>query len=157
MLFLSTVVASFLVLVSADTFPTCGTCWCAPDNNGAGKCPDWSPQTTFSNATINTFNAQKPSSIYTLNCNPYKDSSCQTTPVQILTTSDTAVCAYNYPKLANSSNSCTEYSMMTYVNQQAAEVDGAILTHKGSCGLCSTTQDLAVYLSKIVYVTFIHR
>ncbi len=148
------VLASILSLGIGDTFPTCGTCWCVPDNNGLGACPDWSPQTTFSDAIIKSYKAQVPSSIYTLNCNPYKDSSCQTVPAQTMLDVDTAVCAFNYPKLSNNSDSCSTYSMTTYKDEQSAVDFGAILNHKGSCGVCSTTQDLAVYLSKLFFMFF---
>ena len=41
-----------------------------------------------------------------------------------------------------------EYIMISYANEEAALSDGAIVTHLGSCGACSTTQDLAVYLTE---------
>ncbi len=136
-------------VISADTFPTCGDCWCVPDNGGLGACPSWAPQTDFSTEVVNIYKAQKPSSIYTLNCNPYKDSTCQTTPAQTLLDVDTAVCAFNYPTNANNSQSCSEYSVSTYLDEQTALAAGAVLNHKGSCGVCSTAQDLAVYLSEL--------
>jgi len=40
-----------------------------------------------------------------------------------------------------------EYLMVSYPNEEAALSDGAIITHLGSCGACSTTQDLAAYLT----------
>ena len=40
-----------------------------------------------------------------------------------------------------------EYLMISYPNEEAALSDGAVITHLGSCGACSTTQDLAVYLT----------
>ena len=40
-----------------------------------------------------------------------------------------------------------EYLLISYPNEQAALADGAIITHHGACGACSTTQDLAVYLT----------
>jgi len=40
-----------------------------------------------------------------------------------------------------------EYLLVSYPNESAALSDGAIVTHHGSCGACSTTQDLAVYLT----------
>ena len=39
-----------------------------------------------------------------------------------------------------------KYHIQTFIDQQAAESAGAIVTHNGPCGLCSTLQDLAVYL-----------
>mmetsp|Transcript_28930 Transcript_28930/g.84031 ORF Transcript_28930/g.84031 Transcript_28930/m.84031 type:complete len:374 (+) Transcript_28930:218-1339(+) len=40
-----------------------------------------------------------------------------------------------------------EYLMISYDNEQSALADGATVTHHGACGACSTTQDLAVYLT----------
>lgn len=57
-----------------------------------------------------------------------------------------AVCAYKYPALSDGSDACSAYSMITYASAEAALADGAVLTHAGSCGLCSTAQDLSVYL-----------
>lgn len=38
------------------------------------------------------------------------------------------------------------YHLKTYEDQAAAVADGAEITHFGPCGLCSTMQDLAVYI-----------
>jgi hypothetical protein len=38
--------------------------------------------------------------------------------------------------------------MITYDSQQSALNDGAVITHLGACGVCSTTQDLASYLEE---------
>ena len=85
-----------------------------------------------------------PSSWYSIDCNPFTDSSCTTTPEQIMLDVDTAVCAYVY----DDKEDCQKYTMNTYVNREAAMDDGAFITHEGSCGLCSTAQDLALYMSK---------
>jgi hypothetical protein len=80
--------------------------------------------------------------IYSLSCNPYSDDSCQTTPAQAAL-GDDAVCAYVY------SGNCPEnsYEMVTFASAEAAAAaKNAFVTHVGACGLCSTTQDLAVYL-----------
>jgi len=146
------VAAVFFVLsgsvVSAESYPTCGDCWCVPDNNGEAPCPLWTPQTTFANATINAYKAQKPAQIYSLNCNPYKDSKCTTTPAQTYLDVPSAVCGYVYTTGVDSTMSCSQYSMVTYETRDDLIAAGAIITHEGSCGLCSTTQDLAIYLSK---------
>lgn len=36
--------------------------------------------------------------------------------------------------------------MITYSDRSLAETSGAVVAHVGSCGICSTTQDLAAYL-----------
>lgn len=38
------------------------------------------------------------------------------------------------------------YSLVTYANRDEAEYAGAHITHVGPCGLCSTLQDLGVYM-----------
>lgn len=137
----------FVAIVGED-FPTCGNCWCIPDNNGLGACPtDWTPTTTFNSSIIKSYQAQLPSSIYTLSCNPYSDKNCVTSPAQAMLDIPTAVCAYKYPPLGSDGQlSCSTYSMITYASEADALADGAVLTHAGSCGLCSTTQDLSIYL-----------
>ncbi|KAJ1406629.1 hypothetical protein B484DRAFT_319705, partial [Ochromonadaceae sp. CCMP2298] len=40
------------------------------------------------------------------------------------------------------------YSMETFSSRADAERVGAVLTHEGSCGLCSTAQDLSIYLAQ---------
>ena len=52
------------------------------------------------------------------------------------------VCAFKY-----STDDCGEYSMISYENAEAAVSDGAVVSHTGTCGLCSTAQDLATYMS----------
>ena len=143
---------SIITKVYGDTYPMCGDCWCIPAENGTAPCPKyWQPQTEFSSASINTYLKQIPNEIYTLNCNPYKDSTCMTAPMQDYLDSDAAVCGYVYNNLEDGSKSCSQYSMVTYNNRSDLMKAGAIITHEGSCGLCSTTQDLAIYLSKNIY------
>jgi len=135
---------------SDSEYPSCGECWCIPSDNGLGPCPVWQPQSNFSSDVIETYKKQMPSSIYSLNCNPYDDASCTTTPPQTLIDSDDAVCGYVYETdpADGSQLSCIDYSMITFPARSEAEKSGAVVTHEGSCGLCSTTQDLAIYLSK---------
>lgn len=130
-----------------DVFPSCGSCWCVPDDGGTAFCPDTKPQTTFDQETIDGFEEKVPESIYSLDCNPYKVESCAVSPPQkYLELGSDAVCAIVYPE----SGSCSSYNLTTFSSRTAFENDPrnsrAILTHEGSCGLCSTAQDLAVYL-----------
>ena len=37
--------------------------------------------------------------------------------------------------------------MVTYENEDAALKAGDFVTHTGSCGLCSTKQDLSIYMA----------
>lgn len=146
------VVAKTFYCKSDSDYPSCGSCWCIPSDSGLGPCPLWQPQSNFSSAVIETYQKQIPSWIYRLNCNPYDDASCTTTPRQTMLDSEEAVCGYVYP--VTSANplevSCTDYTMITFASRVEAERNKAVVTHEGSCGLCSTAQDLAVYLSKLL-------
>lgn len=85
---------------------------------------------------------------FELSCDPYDDTNCETTPPQNLTElGDEAACGVQYDMTSLNDNQCpTEYSLMSYESVAAAEADGARVTHHGACGVCSTTQDLAVYI-----------
>ena len=79
-----------------SSLPRCGPCWCIPASNGTAKCPFWKPNEEFSKQSIAAFRTQKPESIFTLDCNPYLDSTCSTTPAQTYLQIDSAVCAFLY-------------------------------------------------------------
>ena len=130
---------------SADGFPLCGDCWCATDNNGTAPCPGSSPETSFSSETLLALKEKTPVSIYSLTCNPYRDASCDTTPPQATFSQDdaTPVCGLLYPACPGQA-----YSIVSYASREVAEGASAQVTHEGVCGLCSTAQDLAVYLSE---------
>lgn len=133
----------------ADSYPYCGDCWCIPDENGIGNCPYWHPETEFSDIVINLYKSQISADYYRLTCNPYSDKSCTTTPPQVLLEETSAVCAYHYElDISTNETSCSIYSMKTYSSETDAISAGDIVTHTGSCGLCSTTQDLAIYLTE---------
>lgn len=135
-MFLSLLLIFCFVIVSSttDIYPTCGDCYCIPDNNGLGQCPNWIPETIFSNEVIKTYQNQIPNSIYTLNCNPYIDKTCTTVPLQTNLDIDTSVCAFSYKNSLELNNSCNEYNMITYSSKELAEASGDIVTHAGSCG-----------------------
>jgi hypothetical protein len=147
------VLVSLLLMVLSTTgngfanasYPLCGDCWCAIGNNST-TCPVPAPASEFSKETVSLFQSKIASSVITLECNPYKDDKCTTTPVQdpLLLASSDSVCAFLY------SGDCpaNKYEMITYPSRQAAEDAGAYVTHLGVCGLCSTAQDLSIYLIK---------
>ena len=92
-------------------------------------------------ATIATFKAlNNTGTTYALDCSPYTDSSCETTPPLANATNE-SVCAFKYGA------DCISYSASTYASEAAAAATGAVVTHMGACGVCSNAQDLAVYLS----------
>lgn len=75
-------------------------------------------------------------------CDPYSDPTCKTSPPQEMLDVATAVCGHKYYD-----EDCTKYTMTTYADADEAKTDSAYVTHQGSCGLCSTSQDLAAYLA----------
>ena len=122
----------------------CGGCFCVPGNGGTDPCPDWVPVTEFSDELVSGFRTKTLLNPFEdLLCNPYTDEKCTTSPPQQHVGVDGAVCAFKYSDDA----SCDEYSMVTYMSEEEAAADGAFLTHTGACGLCSTAQDLAVYMA----------
>lgn len=140
----------------ADSYPICGDCWCSPSDGDMALCPTiLEPNMTFSAATISHFNEMVPTdhgeSAMVLDCNPYKDASCQTTPPQLHVDSTDAICAFIYPL---QTSSCGTYSLKTFENSQDldsyqsshADEEEVLVSHLGSCGVCSNTQDLSVFL-----------
>jgi len=132
--------------ISDIEFPTCGDCWCIPD--GLDPCPEGRPRTHFNNQVIQYYANHVPIWTYTLDCDPFRNSSCQTNPPQTMLDVSTAVCAFKYPENFPQSSSVHHYSMNTYRSEIEAKADGAVVTHTGSCGLCSTAQDLALFLTE---------
>lgn len=142
------VLSVILLVVYSEKYPSCGECWCIPEDNGSGDCPDWQPQTTFTDQVINTFSNQQPLSIFSLFCNPYIDANCSTSPMQEYINLEGAVCGHLFPEFSNGTKSCSSFTMNSYASKEDALSAGATITHEGSCGLCSTAVDLAIYLSK---------
>jgi hypothetical protein len=80
----SVVLSVFSALtITGKEYSTCGECWCIPANNGLGSCPSWEPQTDFEPDVIEAYQAQIPTQILTLECNPYTNTTCTTTPPQV--------------------------------------------------------------------------
>ena len=130
-----------------EKYAFCGDCHCI---NGDEPCPagDQIPQMEFSSEMVGFFQSLEVDNPYEILCDPYGDDACQTTPPQTLTElGDAAACAVKYDTGSLSSDQCpTRYSLVTYASVEEAQADGATLTHHGACGVCSTAQDLAVYI-----------
>jgi len=141
-LFVVYLISLFTMVKCQSTYPTCGDCYCSTNNNGTSTCPTPTPQTAFSDSVVTLFKLKSALWTYSLNCNPYQDLSCKTTPQQTALDDSDAVCAYLYSGNCPNNN----YEMVTYASHAAAVAAGAFVTHVGSCGLCSTAQDLAIYL-----------
>lgn len=101
---------------------------------------------------LKMFQSLVPTNPFNLTCNPYETQytgiPCETTPPQNFTElGDAAVCGVLYDTTTLDANQCpTQYSLETFPDLASAEAAGATMTHWGACGVCSTTQDLAVYI-----------
>ena len=148
-------------------FGKCGDCYCAPQEGET--CPvefSTAGQFVYTDETISKFRNLQPSFTYDIeptedgkDCDPYKqddESKCVISP-SIPPIHDGQVCAFKYhyddPEVFDSRKRkdleiCPDsYSPITYDNRTEAEKDGSFITHEGRCGLCSTAQDLAAYIS----------
>jgi len=91
---------------------------------------------------------------YQLKCDPYTDSQCETRPAQsssLVELGETAVCAIHFVHnttmdTTSSYGDDTFYHLVTYTSQEEAIAAGGFVTHSGACGVCSSLQDLAVYM-----------
>ena len=123
-------------------YPSCGDCWCTPRDGNPALCPNSvAPVSQYSEETVRLFQQPRPTWIYSLDCNPYSNSSCTTQPQQNQLDVDSAVCGFT-------DWDCSTYAMTTFTSREEAMSAGARVTHKGSCGLCSTAQDLSIYLKE---------
>lgn len=147
----------------------CGDCHCVVGSGMGASCPTEKPKTAtnYTVATIETLKRQRPLNPFNLTCDPYDNNNCALEPPQddTIDLGDSAVCGliYSFPMsqigeifnagtYKNAANELcpdapNEYLMVSYNNKEAALADGAVITHLGACGACSTTQDLAVYLT----------
>jgi hypothetical protein len=124
-----------MLFVSVTQAGWCGDCWCAKKD---GKCPDWRPK-NYTEKFIGSISIQKALNPYELTCNSYTRG-CDTTPPLATNLGPDAVCAHHY------SNSCNKYTIVNYNSSEEAIAAGAVITHFGQCGTCSTRQDLGVYM-----------
>ena len=131
-----------LCLVARTTHAAqCGDCWCVPYND-TGTCPEWRPA-NYTPAQVAAWARQRPTNPFALDCDPYADAACATSPAQALVGVAGAVCGL----LARGGGGCAAYAMRSFASARAARARGAVVTHEGACGACSTTQDLAAYVA----------
>eukprot|EP00980_Cylindrotheca_fusiformis_P030735 scaffold25332_cov186-Cylindrotheca_fusiformis.AAC.2 len=126
---------------------SCGDCFCIAGANGT--CPSRQPLTNFTDAGDDVYwKEQTVVNPYSLSCDAFTESNCETQPAQeqaLLDLGDTAACAIHS---VDSTTDCKEgsYTLKSYASREEAEAAGGFVTHMGSCGVCSTLQDLAVYM-----------
>ncbi|KAG7344804.1 hypothetical protein IV203_032335 [Nitzschia inconspicua] len=120
-------------------------CHCIPENQK--KCPPSPPiPGSYEPAFIDQLRSQVALNPFQLNCNPFFNPLCQTSPPQTFTGQQGEVCGLLYDP-PNEGQECSQtYSMKTYKHINKARQDGAVVTHAGACGVCSTTQDLAAFM-----------
>jgi hypothetical protein len=145
-------------------FACCGDCHCI---TGVGNsCPEQVPMMNISKDTLQQLKSLTLLNPMNLTCNPYDTQytgiPCETTPPQIYTElGDGAVCGVVYETDSTITTPdqglCpTRYRLETFPTLQALqEIPNAVLTHWGSCGVCSTTQDLAVYIENTDLTTLV--
>lgn len=125
-----------------DGYPTCGDCFCAPAPGQ--ECPyDLKPETNYSVliSILRQFTWSNPMS---LDCNPYYDEACDTSPPL----QEGGACVVDIEPSSNT-NCPTDwsYSTRTYAGSyQEALDEGLYVTHSRACGTCSSLQDLAAYM-----------
>jgi hypothetical protein len=131
-------------------FGSCDDCHCIVEGGNA-TCPtgDAIPRTAFYQETVNQWKDLVHTNPYTLDCNPYLNRTCTTqTPQEYRGLWEDAVCGIRYNASTLDDNQCpTEYETVSYPSLDALQADeGVELTHYGTCGTCSSLQDLAVYV-----------
>jgi len=147
-----------------DGLPLCMKCHCTPswDQDPATfTCPTEAPPPwQYSAETIETLASQQVLNPYSLECDPYQNKTCDTVPsLEKNKWSNTAVCGLLFQeppvdavqswRRRQQGSTCplTNYTTQTFASEQEATNNRAVITHTGPCGACSTTQDLAAYMS----------
>jgi hypothetical protein len=142
-----------------ETYATCDGCWCIPDGGtDRNECPSDIPLTVpdFPQSPwLDNLNALQLDNPLSLDCDPYAEEGCDTVPPLV----EGKACVWEMTakeegvdSLVNTSTSCADYYSyrLTTVNEtvEEAKEKGMHVTHEGSCGLCSTFQDWAVYMTQ---------
>ena len=148
----------------------CDNCWCIPSSDQ--KCPKRVPKYNFRPKDIQFFMGLEldVSASSSNPCNP-RNPARNWIPVwpqpifigecPIPAYSEDAVCAFLYDYSDISTDTTSEvnfekqatcpstYSLVTFNSYKEAKMTpGAVVTHTGWCGMCSTAKDLAVYMEK---------
>lgn len=115
--------------------PTTNTGLGSTECTGSCECGEdpWSPPnyTEADLARIDSLELLNPPSA--LDSDPYASPVPETSP--------DAVCAVELDRSSN-----TQYRLISYDQASEAEDSGALITHTGACGLCSSLENLAVYM-----------
>lgn len=151
-----------LTIASAQDFPQrCGDCWCI---NGNDTCPTFTTNIsyTFSAEMYNAYASFTQTSVPIPlvdasgnTCFPFKDSVGQLSGYDgsalnqcVGPKTTEGVCAFKFTT-NNSTCDGRPYELISYSSSDAATADGAVVTHKGPCGVCSSAQDLSVRMKHV--------
>lgn len=148
---------------ATDGLPLCNKCHCTPSwdqDPSTFTCPtDDPPPWQYSPEVIETLAAQRAMNPYSLKCDPYQNETCDTVPSleKNKWNNKNAVCGLLFQEpheehvqsWRRNGGTCplSNYTMQTFASAQEATKQNSVITHVGSCGACSTTQDLAAYLA----------
>ena len=94
-----------------------------------------------------------------VDCQPYPDTAallkvkeCERVEPASLTRGKAVVCAYKYTSKEKKCKHRT-YIIKEYQNRWKARKDGAVVVHKGKCGVCSSANDLALFMQPTLDLT----
>lgn len=130
-------------------FRTCDGCFCIVENEGE-MCPIDPPFTNFTSIipTLRNLTLSNPIGPDAA-CNPYTNETCALTPSQNL---GGGACVVEMQEPLTDFSSCPEswsYHLRTFSGTfEEATQQRLFVTHNGSCGACSSLQDLAVYMEQ---------
>ena len=153
---------AFFTQEEPDPIAMCGECHCIVNEfEEGGTCPAIAPRNNYTKIDIDTWASQTAMNPYTLKCDPYDKSSCETEPAQdefLLSLGEAAVCAMHFEEALANDNvtqlcEAASYTLVTYASFAEAEAADGFVTHTGHCGVCSTMQDLAAYLKSVDLTT----
>jgi hypothetical protein len=122
-----------------NEFPECDGCFCVTKDEE--PCPIANEPETKFDALIPILRAFHLTEPTVLGCNPYERSDCERVPAA----QPGGACLV---VLHNDDRSCPgQYSLQTFLGTpEEARSAGLYVTHAGPCGVCSSLQDLAVYM-----------
>lgn len=135
--------------IAQDEPGYCNGCFCITGDNG--ECPvELEPNMNFTSfmSKLLEFELQNP---VTLDCDPFSnETNCDFQP-EPLTEGGACVVDFSPPSDEPDTPCPTnhKYTVRTFGGTlEEAQAQGLYVTHAGSCGACSTLQDLYVYMSK---------
>lgn len=135
-------------------YGTCGDCHCINGDKPCPSNPDEIPLVDVPDDWLKQLQNMDAINPHLMTCNPYNTTSgwtgnCTNPPQEEyqLELWETAACGITYDMDTLDEDQCpTQYTLATYDSKEEMLTAGAVMTHWGACGACSSTKDLAVYL-----------